>query len=88
MKELNEAKNGEISELQGRVRGLSEELQRVGEREHYSYSLEGQVREYENKFVIFGTEIERLNIALRDYTNKLEESERRRRELDGKGDRL
>lgn len=50
--------------------------------------LEGQVRDYENKFVIFGTEIERLNIALRDYTNKFEESERRRRDLDGKGERL
>lgn len=32
LKELNEAKNGEIGELQGRVRALSEELQRVGER--------------------------------------------------------
>lgn len=46
------------------------------------------MRDYENKFVIFGTEIERLNIALRDYTNKFEESERRRRDLDGKGERL
>ena len=69
----------EISELQNRVRGLSEELQRVGERENRVYTLEVQIREYENKFVIFGTEIERLNIALRDYTNKFEECERRRR---------
>ena len=79
MREMNEAKNVEISELQNRVRGLSEDLQRVGEREHRGYTLEVQIREYENKFVIFGTEIERLNIALRDYTNKFEESERRRR---------
>jgi hypothetical protein len=52
------------------VRALNDELQRVGEREHRGYTLETQIREYENKFVIFGTEIERLNIALRDYTNK------------------
>lgn len=49
MKELNEAKNVEISELQRRLREMGEE------REHYSYGLEGQVREYENKFIIFGT---------------------------------
>jgi uncharacterized protein YukE len=77
LKELNEAKNADISELQRQLRQVSEE------RDHYGYGLEGQVREYENKFIIFGTEIERLNIALRDYTNKFEESERRRRETDG-----
>ncbi len=77
LKELNDAKNAEISELQRQVNHL------VEERDHYGYGMEGQVREYENKFIIFGTEIERLNIALRDYTNKFEESERRRRETDG-----
>ncbi len=31
--------------------------------------LQRQLYDYENKFVLFGQEIERLNIALRDYTN-------------------
>ncbi len=44
--------------------------------------LQRQLYDYENKFVLFGQEIERLNIALRDYTNKLEESDLRRRELE------
>lgn len=38
-----------------------------------------QVYDYENKFVMLGQEIERLNIALRDYANKIEESEAKKR---------
>lgn len=50
--------------------------------------LQRQIYEYENKFVMLGQEIERLNIALRDYANKIEESEVRKRELERNVERL
>lgn len=79
-REVVDAKNQEISELYRRNEIFSQELAEYRNRGDSHYILERQIVEYENKFVVFGQEIERLNIALRDCTTKLEEAQLKRRE--------
>jgi chromosome segregation ATPase len=79
-REVVEAKNQEISELYRRNEVFSQELDEYRNRGDSHFILERQIVDYENKFVVFGQEIERLNIALRDCTTKLEEAQLKRRE--------
>lgn len=41
---------------------------------------ERQIAEYENRFVIFGKEIDRLNLVVRNITTKFESSEQQNRD--------
>lgn len=41
---------------------------------------ERQIAEYENRFVIFGKEIDRLNLVVRSITTKFESSEQQNRD--------
>ena len=75
LKELNEAKNAEINDLMRQ----RDELTRKLSASESNTDFQRQVYDYENKFVMLGQEIERLNIALRDYANKIEESEAKKR---------
>ena len=75
-------------DLKARINNLSQETNRLKSGNEHTFTLERQVAEYENRFVIFGQEIERLNITLRDYTGKLEEAEVKLRERDRKYEHL
>lgn len=44
------------------------------------YKYKQQLNEYDNRFVIFGQEIDRLNLVIKEITNKFEISEQRNRE--------
>lgn len=81
-------KNKEIIDLNRKYDTLYSEAKDLKSGNENVYGLQRQIAEYENRFVIFGQEIERLNITLRDYTGKLEESEAKKRELERKYDHL
>ena len=81
-------KNKESIDLNNKYDALYNEANDLRSGSENSFVLKRQVAEYENRFVIFGQEIERLNITLRDYTGKLEESQAKKKELERKYDQL
>lgn len=82
LKDKVDDKNKEIVDFNNKYQTLYAEMGNLQGGNEQIYQLQHQIAEYENRFVIFGQEIERLNITLRDYTGKLEEAEAKKRELE------
>ena len=68
VKEISEAKNQEIEELQGKSKQLIYQMEEMGGQLRQYSTINHTITEYENRFSLLGQEIDRLNLVLREKT--------------------
>lgn len=65
--------------MQEKYSQLEQQMLRKSPRNSDLAKYERQVAEYENRFIIFGQEIDRLNLVIKEITGKYELTEQRNR---------
>jgi hypothetical protein len=74
LKEFNEAKNEDITELTNKNRSLLSQIEELHRQS--TIAVSSTTSNYEERFALFGQEIERLNMILKESSFKLDDASR------------
>lgn len=87
LKQFNETKNKEIEMLNARNRGLMQELEEMSKNKKAN-DKQDYIMQLEERFALFGQQIERLNLRITESTAKIDESSRNQVQWKGRYERM